>query len=1145
MKKYNLKKKYENIKYIDFVLVLEALPSKIIVAYYPSVKFFQRHPGSFNIIVENIGKPISWIANMLFNNGVSNKGNPISLVSVYKHVKAVKSILEIIELDENEGYPSLIVNNLGPVERGAAVKLLTLTDGKKWIKPLEGRGKEGPEDGKSVESHSMYTFKVSPPNLCIGGGSYFSHHPLGNKRLGGGNGTSMLIGLAFFKKYTLSNIAYKTFATSSKNRTQNFLTDVNKDSNVKMRYNSKNLQTYVVRLNELPEELKKFIELLEFKKKYMFFFKVKLEAGYWISLSRQLFFEADEKLFDNLMSIIVLWLEVRRNNYEIPEYLYLNITYCIVTGGESPSVQPIYNVTSEGVNVQYIFNNKPKLKLSAAAVKVSKLKGEFLNKKYVPSAIDKLGVVISKDGNLTRYQHPQNRDIIIEAIRIDDKVQKYNLFLNGVLIMAYKDEIEVDFSWRRILNNLTIYYNKEGRIYKYESLIQCRYLKKENISKKINDKYLTMDIETYIFNNEHIPYCIGWYDGEETHTYHISDYGDWGGMVEKVFEDLTISKYNRYTIYMHNMAKFDSAFLIKILMERYKITPTIKDGKIISFTLTTKQPEMVSEVGVKKIPNITLHIKDSYLLIPTSLKEAAISFNVLSKGIFPYKFVNEDTLNYVGATPPYTYYESQISQQHYECIIQEDWSCREESLKYLENDLITLYEILVEFSKEIYNQFKLNITKYSTISALAFKIYLSNYMDTGVNIPIITGIHNKNQSNAYYGGMLELYEPFLTNGYSYDVNSLYPSQMTKPMPVGSPRLTSEPNLDKIFGICHVKITTPPDIEKPILPFRDDKGRIYYPRGTWTGWYVSEELKNAKLYGYKVELIESYHYEKSSIFMTYVNKIFSIKERAEGALYQIAKLLLNSLSGRLALKENNTITEFLDQKRFEDILKTHNVYDFLDLDNNSYLVKYDIEPNIELCNKFNMDYPNLIKIKDNFKSSRSIAIPAFITAYGRMFMSQYIQDSVYIDTDGICTTKELDKTEIDKTKIGKFKLENEILLGYFLAPKLYYIFSPTGKNICKAAGVGKLLTRTDYKLLYNGELIAKNKEKWKYNLEKGTIKLLSSTTTLSINVHKRLHIIINGVWVGTSPREVYNNKLSPLSLIIRPSFPIQIYKHKST
>ena len=64
---------------------------------------------------------------------------------------------------------------------------------------------------------------------------------------------------------------------------------------------------------------------------------------------------------------------------------------------------------------------------------------------------------------------------------------------------------------------------------------------------------------------------------------------------------------------------------------------------------------------------------------------------------------------------------------------------------------------------------------------------------------------------AYCGGIVDEYRPHLVNqkGYYYDVNSLYPTAMCKPMPVGIPVPTNLTNLDPFFfGYLEATVKAP-------------------------------------------------------------------------------------------------------------------------------------------------------------------------------------------------------------------------------------------------------------------------------------------------------------------------------------------------
>ena len=188
--------------------------------------------------------------------------------------------------------------------------------------------------------------------------------------------------------------------------------------------------------------------------------------------------------------------------------------------------------------------------------------------------------------------------------------------------------------------------------------------------------------------------------------------------------------------------------------------------------------------------------------------------------------------------------------------MRDDWSFRDESLKYLINDVESLREVLLKFANEIYELYDVNITKYKTLPSMALAIFLSNFYSRNKNpIKIIKGDVERNIREAYYGGIVSVFEHEIKNGFYYDKNSHYPHSMKNPMPIGEPVYTDNKNLDELFGFVKAKVVTPSAsiLKNPILPVRTEKG-LTCPRGTFYGWWFSEELKNAVKYGYKVSVI---------------------------------------------------------------------------------------------------------------------------------------------------------------------------------------------------------------------------------------------------------------------------------------------------
>jgi len=123
-------------------------------------------------------------------------------------------------------------------------------------------------------------------------------------------------------------------------------------------------------------------------------------------------------------------------------------------------------------------------------------------------------------------------------------------------------------------------------------------------------------------------------------------------MIIHALKELLIKKYDNYKVYIHNLAKFDIIFLLKYLVKLGSVNPIIHNERIISINF---------EFGGK----YQLQFRDSYLILLASLKNLAKSFMVqIQKSIFPYLFVNDSNLNYVGSVPDFKYF-IKVSKEEY------------------------------------------------------------------------------------------------------------------------------------------------------------------------------------------------------------------------------------------------------------------------------------------------------------------------------------------------------------------------------------------------------------------------------------------------------------------------------------------------
>jgi len=127
-------------------------------------------------------------------------------------------------------------------------------------------------------------------------------------------------------------------------------------------------------------------------------------------------------------------------------------------------------------------------------------------------------------------------------------------------------------------------------------------------------------------------------------------------------------------------------------------------------------------------------------------------------------------------------------------------------------------------------------------------------------------------------------------------------------PIGSPTyfegdiLTKD---SKAFGFFYCKIIAPEGLNHPILQthFKTEEGtRTISPLGSWFGMYFSEELYNAKKFGYNFEVLWGYVFKSDYVFNDYVDYLYNLRLTypKSDPMNLTAKLLLNSLYGRFAI-----------------------------------------------------------------------------------------------------------------------------------------------------------------------------------------------------------------------------------------------------
>ena len=509
----------------------------------------------------------------------------------------------------------------------------------------------------------------------------------------------------------------------------------------------------------------------------------------------------------------------------------------------------------------------------------------------------------------------------------------------GAIGLSWTDTLLFDGIIQREIGKAFIYFSN-GEVIARQKVLNSKPFSSVKSEKVMKTNFVTMDVETINQSGDLIPYLISAFNGSS----YINSYATVvdgvinqqelvGSFISQLYTQFS-KKGKTLTVYAHNLSSFDGIFLVRNMLTLGRVQPLIYNGRLISIKLRLSNGK-------------TIVFKDSFLLLPNSLRKLCIAFNVVeSKSIFP--FLLSDIL-YKGLFPAYKYW-TEISNEQYLSLSKEfiglTWSFKDEAIKYCNLDCKCLFEILTKFNELIFKHFSINIHGSLTLPSLAMRIFKSKFVPNlpkGVIIHQMSGQIEKDIRLAYTGGAVDVYIPHNRIGnffsrlfkklYYYDVNSLYPFVMANvPMPVGLVK-PFEGDIRKVkpnaSGTFYCNIISPIDIKHPILQKRvetPDGIRTVAGIGSWIAWLNSNEVDNAIKHNYQFEIIKGYEYDTAIIFKEYVEVMYALRMEYDKnhPMNYIAKLLMNSLYGKFGMNSEATTVDIFDLSTQENQIKSHKI-----------------------------------------------------------------------------------------------------------------------------------------------------------------------------------------------------------------------------
>lgn len=333
-----------------------------------------------------------------------------------------------------------------------------------------------------------------------------------------------------------------------------------------------------------------------------------------------------------------------------------------------------------------------------------------------------------------------------------------------------------------------------------------------------------------------------------------------------------------------------------------------------------------------------------------------------------------------------------------------------ELIPYNQRDCEILYTALDQFQNLLLEE---GGTLQKTIASCGMMLFRRRFLKTEIRTN--NGV-NEIARQAYHASRVEPIAYNCVNANYFDVNSSFPFSMTNPLPgnlVASYSSLPDRLLKRQDRSYLVKASiTVPDTYLPPIPYRRG-GRLFFPVGSWTGWFIDVDFELLIREGGKVNKIyESYEFDTftdmADYSMTIYDKRKNSKTKFEKTLY---KYLLNCLYGKMAERPEkkrlwiNPSTEILRGLKPENMISAQAGGIFLE----------DVKLPLEHVH---------------------VPVSVRITAYSRRLLYDFMTDAYngcyYCDTDGFATDDEF----LTSSELGGLKLEKKIIHGEFYAPKVY-------------------------------------------------------------------------------------------------------------
>lgn len=502
----------------------------------------------------------------------------------------------------------------------------------------------------------------------------------------------------------------------------------------------------------------------------------------------------------------------------------------------------------------------------------------------------------------------------------------------------------------------------------------------------------------------------------------------------------------KFFVYFHNL-NWDGDFILKWLAKNnFKAFNNfewkeIKKDKSFCFV---RQSRQIYQIKLKLLNSsnriIEIVFMCSYKILSSSVESLGKNFNIEkhNEQTRDINFYNQEPRNHVNDYPT-------------------------QFLEYAKRDVEIIRLAFIAFKENLQSIIdskwflsNVNLEKYYTIGSIAYQLQKQYVEHYSINQPeIIEGFKIDYQthqlaSKFYFGGLTQ-FNPNIQNevvecenGGAFDVNSMYPFNMTKTLPYGTLNDFNDCVPDGDF-LEYWELEIESAISKNgificLLNWNKINDEKIHSKNRYVGslfnfkcFYLKEEFEKLKMfYDFEgVKIVKRYWAKCSNFLDQYVNDFYELKKKysqlKEPANTLTYKILLNASYGKHAtrtdfkelfiLKNENELNNLINLESVK-INKRH-----YKLNECSDLVKLENQIIVSA---------DCLDIKSGNKYYNKL-VAATITAYSRMTLYDAVvalgeenflycdTDSVYVRTDKLKSNIELDPYDLGKWDVqAKFK-----------------------------------------------------------------------------------------------------------------------------